>query len=94
VVSVGSEATLFVKGIVAGSTITKRLATVFRDAPAKARYAAEALLRPGKPLAVTEFGMRTYDGAASSGALGSARWTTGRCCCTSCPWWTGWCGCG
>ncbi|MGH9125341.1 MAG: abortive infection protein [Acidimicrobiales bacterium] len=124
--SVASEATLFVRGIVAGATIQGRMANLkqeihtdryaaslraflaaaveaarrefhgpvtyaalpfepvdwgtfdlvgvdhYRDARVKDRY--EEMLQPwlatGKPVLVTEFGMRTYRGAASSGALG------------------------
>jgi hypothetical protein len=44
----------------------------YRDDRVKDRYAG--MLQPffahGKPVVVTEFGMRTYEGAASSGALG------------------------
>jgi hypothetical protein len=47
VVSVGSEATLFVKGIVAGRTITKRLATLFRDAPRRHERPQAARRLPG-----------------------------------------------
>lgn len=41
----------------------------YRDARIKDRYAAmlEPLLARGKPVVVTEFGMRTYQGAASGG---------------------------
>jgi hypothetical protein len=44
----------------------------YRDARIKDRYAAmlEPLLARGKPVVVTEFGMRTYQGAASDGTLG------------------------
>jgi hypothetical protein len=44
----------------------------YRDARVKARYAEmlEPLLAHGKPVVVTEFGMRTYRGADTSGALG------------------------
>jgi hypothetical protein len=127
VLSVGSESTLFVQGIVAGRTITKRVANLFRDVKAgthdqqplgaflvrahegvrrvfngpltyaslpfeavdwslfdfvgvdhyrdariKDRYVQmlEPLSAHGKPVVVTEFGMRTYQGADSSGALG------------------------
>ena len=44
----------------------------YREARTKERY-VEMLgpfLATGKPVIVTEFGMRTYQGAASSGALG------------------------
>lgn len=123
---VASEATLFVKGIVPGKTLNKRVANLFRDVksgnhiePLKAflaqandaarknfhglvTYAAlsfepvdwdlfdvigvdhyrdarikdqyvkmiEPLLGLGKPVVVTEFGMRSYQGAESSGSLG------------------------
>jgi hypothetical protein len=124
--SVGSEATLFTRGIAPGATIQKRVAGLFREGGAgqhagalnaflgqasaavrkvfsgdisyaslpfetvdwrlfdlvgvdhyrearvKDRYAD--MLRPlfahGKPVLVTEFGMRTYRGADTSGALG------------------------
>ena len=126
VFSVASEATLFVRGIVPGRTITKRVANLFRDVEAgnyieplkaflarandaarkafhgqvtysslpfeqvdwslfdivgvdhyrdariKDRYVE--LLKPffvfGKPVVVTEFGMRSYQGAEGSGSLG------------------------
>jgi hypothetical protein len=44
----------------------------YRDARVKDTYAERLapLLRLGKPVVVTEFGMRTYQGADSSGALG------------------------
>ncbi len=44
----------------------------YRDARIKDRYVQmlQPLLATGKPVAVTEFGMRTYRGADSSGALG------------------------
>jgi hypothetical protein len=126
VFSVGSEATLFTRGITPGATIEKRLAGLFREGGAGAhagaldaflRQASAAvrkefggeisyaslvfetvdwslfdlvgvdhyrearvkerytdMLRPlfahGKPVVITEFGMRTYDGADTSGALG------------------------
>lgn len=44
----------------------------YREARVKDRYVAmlEPLLALGKPVVVTEFGMRTFAGAESSGALG------------------------
>jgi len=44
----------------------------YREARTKDRYVAmlQPFLSTGKPVIVTEFGMRTYRGAASSGALG------------------------
>jgi hypothetical protein len=44
----------------------------YRDARVRDRYVTmlEPLLATGKPVIVTEFGMRTYRGAESSGALG------------------------
>jgi hypothetical protein len=44
----------------------------YRDARVKDRYAQmlRPLLAHGKPVVVTEFGMRTYHGADTSGALG------------------------
>lgn len=44
----------------------------YRDARIKDRYVEmlRPLLATGKPVAVTEFGMRTYRGAESAGALG------------------------
>jgi hypothetical protein len=44
----------------------------YREARTKDRYVEmlEPLLATGKPVIVTEFGMRTYHGADSSGALG------------------------
>lgn len=126
VFSVGSESTLFMRGILPGTTISKRVTGLFREGGAgehasalnaflgqasaavrkvfggdisyaslpfesvdwslldlvgvdhyrearvKERYAE--MLRPlfahGKPVVVTEFGMRAYRGADSSGALG------------------------
>lgn len=126
VLSVASELTLFMRGIVPGRSVTKRLASLrrdfesgqyvqplqaflaeatdavrgvfrgpvtyaslpfetvdwrlfdfvgvdhYRDARVKDRYVE--MLRPflaqGKPVVVTEFGMRGYAGAESSGALG------------------------
>lgn len=43
----------------------------YREARTKARYveALEPFLATGKPVVVTEFGMRTFRGAESSGAL-------------------------
>jgi hypothetical protein len=126
VFSVASEATLFVKGIVPGRTITKRVANLFqdvksgnhieplktflvrandtarkgfhgqvtyaalpfepvdwslfdivgvdhyRDARIRDRYVEmiEPLFSFRKPVVVTEFGMRSYQGAESSGSLG------------------------
>jgi len=126
VFSVASESTLFMRGIVPGRTITKRVANLFRDVNAgehverlraflaranesarrgfrgpvtyaslpweavdwslfdfvgvdhfrdariKDRYVEmlEPLARYGKPVVVTEFGMRAYQGAESSGTLG------------------------
>ena len=44
----------------------------YRDARTASRYASmlEPFVRVGKPVIVTEFGMRTYRGAESSGTLG------------------------
>jgi hypothetical protein len=126
VFSVASEATLFVRGIVPGRTVAKRVENLFRDVeegnhiePLQAflaqaiaaarnmyrgplRYASlpfeqvdwtlfdivgvdhyrdgrikdryVEMLRPlfeiGKPVVVTEFGMRSYQGAEVSGSLG------------------------
>ena len=125
VLSVASEATLFVKGIVPGSTLPKRLKRLFRvgrtgyveplrdfltkavvsarrgfhgpityaslpfeqvdwslfdivgvdhyrDARINDKYVEmlQPLLSVGKPVVVTEFGMRSYRGAESSGSLG------------------------
>jgi hypothetical protein len=126
VFSVGSEATLFMRGIVAGRSIQERAASLirdgklgthagplnaflaranesvrgafhgrvtyaalpfepvewslfdivgvdhYRDARVKDRYASmlKPLFTHGKPVVVTEFGMRAYKGADTSGALG------------------------
>jgi hypothetical protein len=127
VLSVGSESTLFMQGIVRGRTITKRVTNLFcdvkagthdqkplnsflarannavrrvfnglvtyaalpfeavdwnlfdfvgvdhyRDERVKERYVdmLEPFFAVGNPVVITEFGMRTYQGAGSSGALG------------------------
>jgi hypothetical protein len=126
VLSVGSELTLFMRGIVPGASVTKRFAALrasfatggqvaplreflaaaaaavrgrfggrityaalpfesvdwslfdlvgvdhYRDDRVKDRYVQilEQLRAAGKPVVITEFGMRSYQGAASSGALG------------------------
>ena len=125
IIIVGAELTLFMKGLVAGRSVTERLDTVradpsrladgrldaylaglvpavravfdgpltyasllfervdwtlfdyvgvdhYRDARNADRYvdALAPFLATGRPVIVTEFGMRTFVGAASSGALG------------------------
>lgn len=59
----------------------------YRDARVKDRYVEmlQPLLAHGKPVVVTEFGMRTYQGADSSGALGFGVIDQSRRSCTTSP---------
>jgi hypothetical protein len=63
----------------------------FRDARIKDRYVEmlEPLARYGKPVVVTEFGMRAYQGRRAPAPSGSESSTQGRSSCTNFPSWAG-----